>query len=154
MIMAYGSGGKFNEAYNLLERQKLKGSIPSVIAYNSILTCLAKNGRVDEALRIFEEMKNDATSNLSTYNILTGMLCKAGKVEEALVIQEAMKGAGLFPNVLTMNIMIDRLCKPSQIVRTISLVYMINSQVFFLVKFFGCVLCYILIKLLGCVIVS
>ncbi|KAL7181247.1 hypothetical protein ACSBR1_040175 [Camellia fascicularis] len=115
MIMAYGLAGKFDEAYNLLERQKLKGSIPSVIPYNSILTCLAKNGRVDEALRIFEEMKNDATSNLSTYNILIGMLCKAGKVEEALVIQEAMKGAGLFPNVLTMNIMIDRLCKPSQI---------------------------------------
>ncbi|THG05676.1 hypothetical protein TEA_017341 [Camellia sinensis var. sinensis] len=109
MIMAYGSAGKFDEAYNLLERQKPKGSIPSVIAYNSILTCLAKNGRVDEALRIFEEMKNNATPNLSTYNILIGMLCKAGKVEEALVIQEAMKGAGLFPNVLTMNIMIDRL---------------------------------------------
>ncbi|KAF5939280.1 hypothetical protein HYC85_023539, partial [Camellia sinensis] len=142
MIMAYGSAGKFDEAYNLLERQKINGSIPSVIAYNSILTCLVKNGRVDEALRIFEEMKNDATSNLSTYNILIGMLCKAGKVEEALVIQEAMKGAGLFPNVLTMNIMIDRLCKLSQIVCTISLVYMLNSQVFFLVKFFGCVMLY------------
>ncbi|KAL7262038.1 hypothetical protein ACSBR1_000426 [Camellia fascicularis] len=127
MIMAYGSAGKLDEAYNLLERQKLKGSIRGVIAYNSILTCLAKNGRVDEALRIFEEMKNNATPNLSTPNILIGMLCKARKVEEALVIQEAMKGAGLFPNVLTMNIMIDRLYKPSQIVRTISLVYMLNS---------------------------
>ncbi|KAF8387915.1 hypothetical protein HHK36_026577 [Tetracentron sinense] len=74
---------KFAEAYKLLERQKEKGCIPSVIAYNCILTCLGKKGRVDEAFRIFEEMKKDAVPNLSTYNIFVDMLCKAGKLEAA-----------------------------------------------------------------------
>ncbi|CDP09647.1 unnamed protein product [Coffea canephora] len=107
MIMGYGSAGKFDEAYRLLERQRLKGSIPSVISYNSLLTCLGKKGKVDDALRIFEEMKKDAAPNRTTYNIIIDMLCREGQYRAALDVRDAMKFSGLFPNVLTVNIMID-----------------------------------------------
>ncbi|KAG4952888.1 Pentatricopeptide repeat-containing protein [Glycine max] len=107
MIMGYGSVGKFDEAYSLLERQKRKGCIPRVIAYNCILTCLGRKGKVEEALRTLEEMKIDAVPNLSSYNILIDMLCKAGELEAALKVQDSMKEAGLFPNIMTVNIMID-----------------------------------------------
>ena len=105
--MGYGSVENFNEAYNLLERQKRKGCIPNVIAYNCILTCLRRKGKVEEALRILEAMKMDAAPNLTSYNILIDMLCKAGELEAALKVQDSMKEAGLFPNIMTVNIMID-----------------------------------------------
>ncbi|KAI3729384.1 hypothetical protein L6452_18041 [Arctium lappa] len=82
MIMGYGLAGKFDEAFQLLGKQKLKGSIPSVIAYNCILT----------------------------YN-----LCKSQKLDTALKIQGSMKEAGLYPNIISVNIMIDRLCKSQQL---------------------------------------
>ncbi|KAK9132778.1 hypothetical protein Scep_012306 [Stephania cephalantha] len=115
MIMGYASSGKFDEAYKLLERQKEKGSIPSVVAYNSIINCLGKKGRVDEALRVFEEMKKDAEPNLSTYNSLIDMFCKARNLGSASEIQNGMEQVGLFPNILTVNIMVDRLCKAKKL---------------------------------------
>ena len=68
--MGYVSVGNFNEACNLLERQNRKGCIPNLIAYNCILTCLGRKGKVEEAFTILEAMKMDAATNLTSYNIL------------------------------------------------------------------------------------
>ena len=56
-------------------------------------------------------MKKDAKPNLSTYNIIIDILCKANIYDDAYKVQETMAHASLFPTVMTINIMIDRLCK-------------------------------------------
>jgi pentatricopeptide repeat protein len=43
------------------------------------------------------------------------MLCLAGRVEEAYDIRNSMEASGLFPNVATANIMVDRLCKAKKL---------------------------------------
>ncbi|KAK6138927.1 hypothetical protein DH2020_027342 [Rehmannia glutinosa] len=114
MIMGYGSFGRFDEAYGLLERQRMKGSIPSVIAYNSLLTCLGKKGKVDEALNIFNEMKKTLCP-ISLRIIFSSTCFVGGKVDAALEVQNDMKATGLVPSVMTVNIMIDRLCKANKV---------------------------------------
>jgi pentatricopeptide repeat protein len=111
MIMGYGSAGRFDDAYRLLERLRERGFIPSVVSFNSILICLRKKRKVDDSLSLLDIMKKDAKPNTSTYNIVIDMLCMAGRVNEAYKVRDEMELAGMFPNLLTFNIMVDKLCK-------------------------------------------
>jgi len=57
------------------------------------------------------------------------MLCKAGEHEAALKVRDTMKEAVLFPDIMIVDIMIDRLCKAQRLHEASSLVLDLDHKV-------------------------
>ncbi|MBA0564781.1 hypothetical protein Golob_009692, partial [Gossypium lobatum] len=86
---------------------KLTGLDPDLVSYNLMLNGLGKSGRVEEALSLFDEMRNRGiTPDLYTYNSLILNLGTVGMVEQAGKFYEELQLMGLEPNVFTYNALI------------------------------------------------
>ncbi|KAF9601346.1 hypothetical protein IFM89_019078 [Coptis chinensis] len=64
----------------------------NVLAYNSALQAMIKNGKSDEALQLFERMKEEhgpprkLTVNLGSYNVMVDWFCEQGKFDDAIEV--------------------------------------------------------------------
>ncbi|CAO2174957.1 unnamed protein product [Urochloa humidicola] len=65
---------------------------PEEYCYMEALQSFCISGKVDEAWKVFQQMKSKSMASSSAFEILLRGLCKAGKMAEALQIVEYMKG--------------------------------------------------------------
>ncbi|CAA0824684.1 Pentatricopeptide repeat-containing protein [Striga hermonthica] len=85
-------------------------------AYNYILEALSKNGKFNEALNLFERMKNEhnppktLTVNLGSYNIMVEGYCSEKKFDLAVEVFNSMGEKRCLPDTLSYNVLIDQLC--------------------------------------------
>ncbi|XP_031273224.1 pentatricopeptide repeat-containing protein At1g63400-like [Pistacia vera] len=139
MINGLGKEGKVDEANGLLELMSQRGLQPNLVTFNTMISGLCKEGKIEEANGLMELMiQRGLQPNVVTFNSMIDGLCKEGKMEEAnnllelmsqkgckFLVEIGMSGveeafeqgvlvderAGLQPNVVTFNSMIDGLCK-------------------------------------------
>ncbi|XP_022736510.1 pentatricopeptide repeat-containing protein At3g49240, mitochondrial-like [Durio zibethinus] len=89
----------------------------SAIAYNYVLDALSKNGKFDEALKLFDRMKNEHSPprrlavNLGSFNVIVDGYCAEGKFKEAMEVFRLMGDYRCSPDSLSFNILIDQLCQ-------------------------------------------
>ncbi|OMO93638.1 hypothetical protein COLO4_16762 [Corchorus olitorius] len=89
----------------------------SAVAYNYVLEALSKNGKFDEALRLFERMKNEHSPprrlavNLGSFNVIADGYCAEGKFKEAIEVFRSMGDYRCSPDTLSFNNLIDQLCQ-------------------------------------------
>ncbi|KAK2658729.1 hypothetical protein Ddye_005262 [Dipteronia dyeriana] len=89
----------------------------NAIAYNSVLDAFCKNGKFDEALRLFDRMMNEhkpprrLTVNLGSFNVMVDGYCGEGRFEEAVEVFRKMGEYRCNPDGLSFNNLIDQLCK-------------------------------------------
>ncbi|CAL4958759.1 unnamed protein product [Urochloa decumbens] len=79
---------------------------PEEYCYMEALRSFCISGKVDEASKVFQQMKSKSMASSSAFEILLRGLCKAGKMAEALHIIEYMEGT-LGINSTTFAFLID-----------------------------------------------
>ncbi|CAN7021867.1 unnamed protein product [Brassica rapa subsp. trilocularis] len=87
----------------------------SAVGYNYVLEALSENGKFDEALKLFEVMKEHKPPrrlalNLGSFNVVVNGYCGEGKFEEAM---EVFRGMGEFrcsPDTLSFNNVMNQMC--------------------------------------------
>lgn len=88
----------------------------SAIAYNSILDALSKNGKFEEAIRLFNRMLTEHSPprmlsvNLGSFNVMVDGYCSEKKFKEAIEVFQRMGDYRVAPDVLSYNNLIDQLC--------------------------------------------
>ncbi|KAL6508322.1 hypothetical protein OROHE_021864 [Orobanche hederae] len=88
----------------------------SAVAYNYVLEALSKNEKFDEALNLFERMKNEhdppkkLSVDLGSYNIVVAGYCTEKKFDDAIEVFNCMGEKICSPDTLSYNVLIDHLC--------------------------------------------
>ncbi|TKY74092.1 Pentatricopeptide repeat-containing protein [Spatholobus suberectus] len=88
----------------------------SAVGYNSVLDALARNGRFDEALKLFDRMMNEhkppqrLSVNLGSFNVIVDGYCGEGRFKEAMEVFRKMGEYRCSPDALSFNNLIERLC--------------------------------------------
>ncbi|KAG8381139.1 hypothetical protein BUALT_Bualt06G0091400 [Buddleja alternifolia] len=110
--------GMETEAMECYERVLGEGSRVKMnaVAYNYVLEALSKNGKFDEALKLFERMKSEhdpprkLSVNLGSYNIIVDGYCAEKRFTEAIEVFNSMGEKRCNPDTLSYNVLIDQLC--------------------------------------------
>ncbi|XP_021745981.1 pentatricopeptide repeat-containing protein At3g49240-like [Chenopodium quinoa] len=85
-------------------------------AYNLVLDAFCKNGKFEEALKLFERMKNLhnppwlLTVNLGSYNVMVEGYFLEGKYKEAVDVFMSMGEKNCSPDIISFNNLIELLC--------------------------------------------
>ncbi|KAK6914188.1 Pentatricopeptide repeat [Dillenia turbinata] len=86
------------------------------VAYNSILDALSKNGKFDEALRLFDRMLVGhnppwkLSVNIGSYNVMVDGYCANGRFNDAIEVFKSMGEKRCSPDTLSYNNLIEQLC--------------------------------------------
>ncbi|XP_026378039.1 pentatricopeptide repeat-containing protein At3g22470, mitochondrial-like [Papaver somniferum] len=70
--------------------------VPDVVAYNILIKEFGNLGRIKEANKLFDEMKD---SYHLTYGTIFDGLCKNGEIKEAIELFESMEGTSISANI-------------------------------------------------------
>lgn len=101
--------GKVWEARKLFDQFE-KGSIPSILTYNTLIAGMCEEGELCEAGRLWDDMvEKGCAPNSFTYNMLIKGFCNTGKAEEGIRILEEMLCKGCSPGKSTYGMLIDGL---------------------------------------------
>ncbi|XP_027357689.1 pentatricopeptide repeat-containing protein At3g49240, mitochondrial isoform X2 [Abrus precatorius] len=88
----------------------------SAVGYNSVLDALSKNGKFDEALKLFDRMKREheppkrLSVNLGSFNVIADGYCAQGMFKEAMQVFRSMGDYRCRPDTLSFNNLIEHLC--------------------------------------------
>lgn len=113
-IYAFGCWGDLNTALILFKEMKQKGGDcdPDLCTYNSLVHSLCLDGKVKEAIAVYEELKvSGHEPDGSTYRIIIQGCCKSYRSDDAVRIFGEMRYNGLQPNTVIYNSIIDCLFK-------------------------------------------
>jgi len=94
-------------AFRVLKQLKATGTTPDVTAYNAVLNVCAVAGDMQNAVTLFEEMKQTLKLDLTSYNTVLKAFCTTSDKEGAWGLMQELKDAGLKPNDVTFNCLIN-----------------------------------------------
>ncbi|XP_071728673.1 pentatricopeptide repeat-containing protein At3g49240, mitochondrial-like [Rutidosis leptorrhynchoides] len=89
----------------------------SAFAFNSILDALFKNGKFDDALKLFDKMLEQHNPprvlalNLGSYNVMVDGYCAEKRFEDAINVFNSMGEKRCSPDTLSYNNLIEQLCE-------------------------------------------
>lgn len=121
LMKGYFLKGMEKEAMECYEEAFVKGKKMSDIAYNSVLDALSKNGKFDEALKLFDRMRKEhdppvkLTINLGSFNVMVDAYCAEGRFKEAIEVFMSMGEYRCKPDTLSFNNLIEKLCNNGMI---------------------------------------
>ncbi|XP_010542261.1 PREDICTED: pentatricopeptide repeat-containing protein At1g52620 isoform X4 [Tarenaya hassleriana] len=117
VLRAYANSGFVDKALEVYKYViESYDSAPDVFACNALLQLLVKSKRLDDARKIYNEMRerDGCVDNYSTCIVVKG-LCSEGKIEEGKKVIEDRFGRGCVPNIVFYNIIIDGYCKKGDV---------------------------------------
>ena len=93
-------------------QELLRGQLPDIFTYSTLLDSLCKNQNFVEAMNFFVQMESRRILGwiIVIYHILIDGMCEARKLKLAREIFSSLSNKGLQPNVSTYTTMIDGLC--------------------------------------------
>ncbi|KAK9925624.1 hypothetical protein M0R45_022895 [Rubus argutus] len=84
------------------------GLKPNVITYSTLIDAFCKEGMMQEAIKIFMDMKRvGISSNEFTYTSLINASCKAGYLSQTLKLKNEMLEAGVGMSIITYTALLD-----------------------------------------------
>ncbi|KAK8643791.1 hypothetical protein V6N13_013069 [Hibiscus sabdariffa] len=103
---------RVSTANEFLRKMLASGQVPNTVTCSILLNGLCKTGKLEEALKFFQAMRNNRLElNIVSYNILIDGLCKAGHIDVAKELFYKLSEKGLKPDVYTYTIMINGFSK-------------------------------------------
>ncbi|KAH9608593.1 hypothetical protein KSS87_022200 [Heliosperma pusillum] len=106
------NAGKLDEALKFFhEKKSLEQYIPNIYRYNSLLSRLLRQNRLQEVCDLLMDMKESKIRpDNVTMNAVLCFFCKAGMMDVALELYKSSFELGLTPNSLVFNYIINILC--------------------------------------------
>merc|ERR1719453_76798 len=124
IVKGYCMSGDVDKAHQVLQEMKRDGkSAPDEILFNSLLDGCAKQHRLDDALRLLDDMTdtNVVPSNY-TLSILVKLLGRARRLNQAFTMVETIcKENGFRPNIFVYTCLIQACIQNRQLGRAITL---------------------------------
>ncbi|KAI3823784.1 hypothetical protein L1987_05225 [Smallanthus sonchifolius] len=113
LVKHHCKNGKLDSAFEVLKEMKLSdASYPNLITYSTLMDGLCEEGRLEEAVCLFEEMvSKKIVPDALTYNILINGFCRGGKVDRAVKIVDFMKENGCNPNIFNYSTLMNGFCR-------------------------------------------
>lgn len=108
----------------LLNSKKSLNLEPNTCIFNILVKHHCKNGDIDSAFEVVEEMKKSHVSypNLITYSTLINGLCGSGRLKEAIELFEEMVSKDqILPDALTYNALINGFCHGGKVDRALKI---------------------------------
>ena len=101
LIKAYGMKGEAEKALDVVRMMIELGLRPDLVTYNTLIDACEKNGRLEEATRIFRQElpEQGLKPDIFTYTVMLNMHGKRGKFAEALGYFEEAIRVGLRPEL-------------------------------------------------------
>jgi pentatricopeptide repeat protein len=104
------STGRMDEAKHFFE--KLDKQFRNVFVYNQMINGYCKQDKIENALKLFETMKNENVSpDVVTFNTIIDYYCKSGEMKKAEEWFYKMQNENISADVVTFNTFIDYFCK-------------------------------------------
>ncbi|KAL6139929.1 hypothetical protein ACLB2K_058230 [Fragaria x ananassa] len=95
-ILVLSRTNKFRSALELFTSMELSGLVPSLHACNSLLSCLLRNGFLDNGLRVFEFMKRKKLTTRHSYSLILKAVSDAHGCDSAIeMFREMEKESGV-----------------------------------------------------------
>jgi len=94
-------------AFDVLDQLKSTGVQPDVTAYNAVLNVCAVAGDLQSTEKIVAEMKTVVDMDLTSYNTAMKAYCNCGDAEGAHKMLKQMEDAGVAPNDVSYNCLIN-----------------------------------------------
>ncbi|RRT67432.1 hypothetical protein B296_00025304 [Ensete ventricosum] len=85
------------------------------VSYNLVLDALGRNGKLEEAIDLFDRMLKEhdpprrITVNLGTFNVMVDAYCLAGRFPDAITVFRKMGEQKCIPDALSYNSLIEHL---------------------------------------------
>ncbi|XP_022979545.1 pentatricopeptide repeat-containing protein At3g22670, mitochondrial [Cucurbita maxima] len=111
VIRRLARAGRYQEAIEAFQRIEEYGVSKDTAAMNVLMDALVKEGSVEDAHNVFEELKGSIPFNLTSFNVLIHGYCKARKLDEAWKIMEEVERQGLEPDVISYTAFIEAHCR-------------------------------------------
>ncbi|KAH7690281.1 TPR-like protein [Dioscorea alata] len=106
------SVGRLEESYNMLNKMRELGFVPTEFTNNSIFYCLCKRGDSSTAIDLLKEMRHQGHVPWIKYcTLMVQQLSKQGKVDEACSFLEEMVQIGFLPDMIAYSAAIDGMCR-------------------------------------------
>ncbi|KAI3995220.1 hypothetical protein MKX01_032022 [Papaver californicum] len=114
LMKGYMKEGRISDVVRMLEamrQQTDSSSHPDHVTYTTVISALVKVGAMERARQVLTEMARvGVPANRITYNILLKGYCQQIQIEKAKeLIKEMVSSAGIEPDVVSYNILIDGL---------------------------------------------
>jgi pentatricopeptide repeat protein len=91
-----------------------KGFKPSLLTYNSLISGLCENGKLQEAGQVWDDMvERRYEPNAVTYEALIKGFCKTGKPSEGAAVFTEMVTKGCTPSKFIYQVLVDSLSEPN-----------------------------------------
>ncbi|KAL6218521.1 PREDICTED: pentatricopeptide repeat-containing protein At3g49240-like [Fragaria vesca subsp. vesca] len=118
LMKGYFMKGMEKEAMECYEKAVGEGSKVKMnaVGYNSVLEALCKYDKSDEALKLFDRMRDEHspprrfTVNLGSFNVMVDGYCAQGRFKEAVEVFRKMGEYKCEPDTLSFNNLIQHLC--------------------------------------------
>ncbi|KAI4325488.1 hypothetical protein MLD38_030881 [Melastoma candidum] len=110
LVKSHCAEGFTDRAIDLIRDVKKKGVGVTVVAYTTVLNCLYKEGRVEDAEKLWDEMvKGGCEPDVAAYNVRLRYAQNASPEEVSRILAE-MGEAGLRPDAVSYNCLITAYC--------------------------------------------
>ncbi|XP_071716951.1 pentatricopeptide repeat-containing protein At3g04130, mitochondrial-like [Rutidosis leptorrhynchoides] len=103
--------GKWESAVMVFDDIHKFGLEKNTDSMNLLLDTLCKENKVEQARKIFLELKSCIPPSAHTFNIFIHGWCKVNRVDEAIWTIQEMKGNGFNPSVITYSTIIESYCR-------------------------------------------
>ncbi|XP_076925589.1 pentatricopeptide repeat-containing protein At4g01570-like [Bidens hawaiensis] len=123
-IHAFGNWGELETSLNLFKEMKEKSdsSGPDLCTYNSLIQSLCFNGKVNDALIVWEELKSSGHEpDDFTYRIIIQGCCKCYRINDATRIFSEMQHNGFRPDTIVYNSVLDGFLKSGKVMEACQL---------------------------------
>ncbi|KAL8253596.1 hypothetical protein R6Q59_031817 [Mikania micrantha] len=120
--------GKWEDAVTIFDDLHRFGLIKNTESMNLLLDTLCKENRVEQARKIFLELKSCIPPSAYTFNIFVHGWCKVNRVDEAHWSIQEMKGYGYNPSVITYSTVIESYCRHSKFDKAYELLDVMQAQ--------------------------
>ncbi|XP_035835786.1 pentatricopeptide repeat-containing protein At3g22470, mitochondrial-like [Helianthus annuus] len=133
LIDGAGKCGTYNVVFDQIKGDfdsiTLRGLVPGIVTYNSLLNGYCKNQNIEKAMQMFREMAGEGLKpDVVTYNTMLQGLFKVGRCVAARKLFDEMHAQGQIPNQNTYRIVLEGLCNNRQVEEALSLFQLMGDS--------------------------